>query len=80
MSFMSIETRGHIITKALEAGYMVTHAFIMASKPPQGDPTEVLYNMAMAGVGVIGAAIAGREVAPQPESAPQRNSPRQNGP
>jgi hypothetical protein len=80
MSFMSIETRGHIIPKTPEAGYMVTHAYLMASRPPQGDPRSSLYQMAMVGVGVMGAAIAGREIAPQPKSAPRRNSPRQNSP
>ena len=80
MSFMSIDTRWDIIPKTPEAGYMVTLAYIMASKPPQGDPRESLYQMAMAGVNVMGAAIAGREIAPQPEGAPHRNNPRQNSP
>ncbi|KAK1601096.1 hypothetical protein QYE76_018948, partial [Lolium multiflorum] len=44
-------TRGHIIPKTPEAGYFVTHAFMIASKPPAGDPREALYNMAMAGIG-----------------------------
>jgi hypothetical protein len=60
MSFMSIDTRGHIIPKIPEAGYMSTHAILMASKPPQRDPRSSLYQMAMAGVGVMGASIAGR--------------------
>jgi hypothetical protein len=60
MSFMSIDTRGNIIPKTPEAGYMATHAFLMASRPPQGDPRASLYQMAMAGVGVMGAAIVGR--------------------
>ncbi|KAK1682441.1 hypothetical protein QYE76_043289 [Lolium multiflorum] len=38
MSFMSIDTRGHIIPKTPEAGYMATHTFILASKSPPGDP------------------------------------------
>jgi hypothetical protein len=80
MSFMSIDTRGHIIPKTLEAGYMATHAFLMASKPPHGDPRASLYQMAMAGVGVMGTEIAGREIAPQAKSAPCRNSPRQHSP
>jgi hypothetical protein len=54
---------------------MATHAFIMASKPPAGDPGEALYQMAMAGVGVMGAAIAGSST-PQPKSAPRKNSSR----
>jgi hypothetical protein len=78
MSLMSIDTRGNIIPETPEAGYMATHAFLMAPRPPQGDPRSSLYQMAMPGVGVMGAAIAGREVAPQPESAPRRNTPRQN--
>jgi hypothetical protein len=60
MSFISIDTRGHIIPKTPEAGYMAAHAFLMASRPPQGDPRSSLYQMAMAGVGVMGASIAGR--------------------
>jgi hypothetical protein len=59
MSFMSIDTRGHIIPKTPEAGYLATHAFMLASKPPAGDPREALYNMAMAGVGIMGTSIQG---------------------
>jgi hypothetical protein len=65
MSFMSIDMRGHIIPKAPEAGYLATHAFMLASKPPAGDPREALYNMAMAGVGIMGTSIQG-ESTPQP--------------
>jgi hypothetical protein len=43
MSFMSIDTRGNIIPKTPKVGYMATHAYIMTSKPPQGDPRESLY-------------------------------------
>jgi hypothetical protein len=77
---MSIDMRGHIIPKTLEAGYMATHAYLMASKPPQGDPRASLYQMVMAGDGVMGAAIVGKDVTPQPERATSRNSPRQNSP
>jgi hypothetical protein len=80
MSFMSIDTRGNFIPKTPEVGYMATRAFLMASRPPKGDPRASLYQMAMAEVGVMGAPIVGREVAPQPESAPRKNSPRQNCP
>jgi hypothetical protein len=76
MSFMSIDTRGHIIPKTLEAGYMATHAYLMATRPPQGDPRASLYQMAMAGIRVMGAAIAGREIVQQPANSPRRNSPR----
>jgi hypothetical protein len=70
MSFMSIDTRGHIIPKTPEAGYLATHAFMLASKPPAGDPREALYNMAMAGVGIMGTSLQ-RSNTPQPESAPR---------
>jgi hypothetical protein len=49
---------------------MATHAFILASKPPAGDHREALYNMAMAGVGIMGIAIAGSST-PQPKSDPR---------
>ncbi|KAK1616220.1 hypothetical protein QYE76_021737 [Lolium multiflorum] len=75
MSFMSIDTRGNIIPKTPEAGYMATQAFILASRPPAGDLRETLYQMAMAGVGAMGGAFASPST-PQPESAPRRNSPR----
>jgi hypothetical protein len=58
MSFMSIDTRGHIIPKTPEAGCTVTHAFLMASRPPEGDPRSSFYQMAMSGVDVMGATIA----------------------
>ncbi|KAK1604633.1 hypothetical protein QYE76_028306 [Lolium multiflorum] len=72
MSFMSIDTRGNIIPKTPEAGYMATQAYILASRPPPGDPREPLFNMAMAGVGVMGTAFA----ATPPEENPRQNSPR----
>jgi hypothetical protein len=72
MSFMSIDTRGNIIPKTPEAGYMVTQAFILATKPPPGDPREALYNMAMAGVGAMGTAY----VTSPPEGSARQNSPR----
>jgi hypothetical protein len=72
MSFMSIDTRGNIIPKTPEAGYMATQAFILASRPPPGDPREALYNMAMAGVGAMGTAFA----ATPPEGTSRQNSPR----
>jgi hypothetical protein len=59
MSFMSIGTRGNIIPKTPEAGYMVAQAFILASKPLPVDPRESLYQMAMTCVGVMGATLAG---------------------
>jgi hypothetical protein len=72
MSFMSIDTRGNIIPKTPEAGYMATQAFILASRPPPGDPREALYNMAMAGCGAMGAAFAARP----PEGTARQISPR----
>ena len=72
MSFMSIDTRGNIIPKTPEAGYMATQAFILASKPPPGDPREALYNMAMAGVGAMGTAF----INSPPEGSARQNSPR----
>ena len=51
---------------------MATQAYILASRPPPGDPREPLFNMAMAGVGVMGTAFA----TTPPEENPRRNSPR----
>jgi hypothetical protein len=51
---------------------MATQAFILASRPPPGDPREALYNMAMAGCGAMGAAFA----ATPPEEPARQNSPR----
>jgi hypothetical protein len=72
MSFMSIDTRGNIIPKTPEAGYMATQAFILASRPPPGDPREAFYNMAIAGVGAMGTAFAST----CPEGSARQNSPR----
>ena len=64
MSFMSIDTRGNIIPKTPEAGYMATQAYILASRQPPGDPREALYNMAMAGVGAMGTGVASTSTPP----------------
>jgi hypothetical protein len=74
MSFMSIDTRGNIIPKTPEAGYLATQSFILASRPPPGDPREALYNMAMAGCGVMETAFAGTST--PPEGSARQNSPR----
>jgi hypothetical protein len=34
ISFMSIDSRGHIMPKMPEADYMATHAYLMATMPP----------------------------------------------
>ena len=53
---------------------MAVHTYMMATKPLNDDPRAALYNTAMAGIGIMGAAIAGIE----PERTPRRhNSPRQ---
>jgi hypothetical protein len=69
---MTIDERGNIIPKTPEAGYMATQAYILASRLPPGDPREPLFNMAMAGVGVMGTAFA----ATPPEGTASQNSPR----
>ncbi|KAK1619838.1 hypothetical protein QYE76_025355 [Lolium multiflorum] len=51
---------------------MATQDYILASRPPPGDPREALFNMAMAGVGVMGTA---SQPTP-PEENPAQNSPR----
>ncbi|KAK1616487.1 hypothetical protein QYE76_022004 [Lolium multiflorum] len=51
---------------------VITQAYILVSRPPPGDPREPLFNMAMAGVGVMGTAFA----ATPPEANPRQNSPR----
>jgi hypothetical protein len=66
---MSIDTRGNIIPKTPEVGYMVTRAFILTNRPPPGDPREALYNMALAGVGVMGTTFASTST--PPETAPR---------
>jgi hypothetical protein len=38
MSFMSIDSGGNITPKTPEAAYMETHAYMMATRPPPGNP------------------------------------------
>ena len=53
---------------------MAAQTYMMATKPQNDDPRAALYNTAMAGIGIMGAAIADIE----PERTPRRhNSPRQ---
>lgn len=54
MSFMWIDSRGHIMPKTPEAAYMVTHAYMMVTRLPPGDPRASLYQTAMADISVIG--------------------------
>jgi hypothetical protein len=62
MTFTSIDSRGHITPKTPEAAYMATHAYMMATRPPPGDPRASLYQTVMVRISVMGAAIAGIEV------------------
>jgi hypothetical protein len=78
-SFLLIYSRGNITPKTREAAYMATHAYMMATRPPPSDPHASFYQTAMTGIGVMGAAIAGREIAPEPARSTRRNSPRQVG-
>ena len=74
LSFMSVDSRGNITPKTPEAAYMAAHTYMMATKPQNDDPRAALYNTAMAGIGIMGAAIAGIE----PERTLRRhNSPQQ---
>jgi hypothetical protein len=59
---MSIDSRGNITPKTLEAAYIATHAYMMATRPPPGDPRASLYQTVMVRISVMGAAIAGIEV------------------
>ena len=76
LTFMSVDSRGNITPKTPEAAYMATHTYMLATKPTNGDPRTALYNTAMAGIGIMGAAIAGRESGRSPR---HHNSPRQGG-
>ena len=71
MSFISVDSRGHITPKTPEAAYMTAHTYIMATMPAPGDPRASLYQTAMAGIGIMGAAIASREC----ERSPRCQSP-----
>jgi hypothetical protein len=78
MTFTSIDSRGHITPKTPEAAYMATHAYMMATRPPPGDPRASLYQTAMADIGVMGAAIAGREVTQEPARSPRQGGHRRS--
>ena len=54
---MSVDTRGNITPKTPEAAYMAAHTYMMATKPANDDPRVELYNTAMVGIGIMGAAI-----------------------
>src|SRR3954454_12773215 len=43
MSFMTVDTRGNIIPKTPEAGYMAAHTYMMSTRPQPGDPRLALY-------------------------------------
>ena len=54
LTFMSVDSRGHITPKTPEAAYMAAHTYMMATKPQDDDPRTALYNTAMAGIGIMG--------------------------
>src|SRR4051812_12998670 len=74
MSFMTVDTRGNIIPKTPEAGYMEAHTYLMATRPQPGYPRLALYQTAMAGIGVMGAAIVDIIGTSEPARSPRRNT------
>src|SRR3954466_9960802 len=72
MSFMTVDTRGNIIPKTPKAGYMAAHTYLMSTRPHPGDPRLALYQTAMAGIDVMGAAIVDRTGTSEPARSPRR--------
>src|SRR3954463_1372601 len=58
-SFMEMDADGNIIPKTPQAAIMAATTYLASHPPPVGDPKRTMHNSALAGLGLIGAALHG---------------------
>ena len=63
---MSVDSRGNIAPKTPEVAYLAAHTYLMATQPATNDPRAALHKTAMASIGLMGAALANKEVLHEP--------------
>ena len=56
-SFMTIDSAGNIMPKTPEGALVAATTYLMANPPPSGDPRYGVYRTALAGIGIVGAAL-----------------------
>ena len=75
--FMSVDAQGNIVPKTPQAALVAAQTYLMATQPVANDPRAVIHHSVLMGLGMIGASLADKEVAPRPERSPRRrDSPR----
>ena len=56
-SFMTIDSAGNIMPKTPEGALVAATTYLMANPPPSDDPRYGVYRTALAGIGIVGAAL-----------------------
>ena len=64
LSFMSVDAQGNIVPKIPQAALVAVQTYMMATQPAANDPRAVIHRSALMGLGMIGASLADKEVAP----------------
>jgi hypothetical protein len=77
LSFMSVDAQGNIVPKTPQASLVATQTYMIATQPEANDPRAALHHSTLAGLGMIEASLADKEVIQRPKRSPRhRNSPR----
>jgi hypothetical protein len=58
-SFMEMDANGNVIPKTPQAAIMAATTYLASHPPPFGDPKRAMHNSALAGLGLVGAALHG---------------------
>src|SRR3954469_2117092 len=58
-SFMEMDADGNVIPKMPQAAIMAATAYLASHPPPEGDPKRAMHKSALAGLGLVGAALHG---------------------
>jgi hypothetical protein len=53
-SFLSVEERGNIVPKTLEAALVAAQTYFLTTQPAPGDPRESMHQATIKGLGLIG--------------------------
>jgi hypothetical protein len=64
-SFLSVDERGNIIPKMLEASLVAAQAYLFTTQPTPRDPRESMHRATLQGLGLVGNILQHRDDAPR---------------
>jgi hypothetical protein len=57
LSFRTVDSRGNMVAKTLEAALVAAQTYMLATQPAAGDPRAALHLSNLAGLHIIGASL-----------------------